>query len=137
MYAIIETVGKQYQVSPGDEIYIEKLEIGEEETVTFDKIVAVSKDDGFSVGNPYVGGAEVSGVVLKNGKAKKINIFTYKRKEGSTHKRQGHRQPYTKVRIDNVCGVTAVEKKADQKVDGGFKNYTAERLMKKQDNNEE
>ena len=102
MYAIIETGGKQYQVNEGDEIFIEKLEVNEEDTVTFDKVIAVGKDSGLEVGAPYVGGASVQAKVLKNGKAKKITVFTYKPKKGSSHRKQGHRQPYTKVRIDAI-----------------------------------
>ena len=102
MYAIIETGGKQYQVNEGDEIFIEKLEVNEEDTVTFDKVIAVGKDSGLEVGAPYVGGASVQAKVLKNGKAKKITVFTYNPKKGSSHRKQGHRQPYTKVRIDAI-----------------------------------
>ena len=76
MYAVIETGGKQYKVSNGDTIYVEKLDAAEESTVDF-KVVAVSTDDGFKVGTPYVEGAKVSGKVLKNGKGKKITVFTY------------------------------------------------------------
>ncbi|MGN1135501.1 MAG: 50S ribosomal protein L21 [Oscillospiraceae bacterium] len=102
MYAIIETGGKQYQVSEGDEIYIEKLDVNADDSVNFDKVIAVGKDSGLVVGAPYVDGAAVEAKVLKNGKAKKITVFTYKPKKGSSHKKQGHRQPYTKVRIDAI-----------------------------------
>ncbi len=102
MYAIIETGGKQYQVSEGDEIFIEKLDVNADDSVSFDKVIAVGKDSGFVVGAPYVDGAAVEAKVLKNGKAKKITVFTYKPKKGSSHKKQGHRQPYTKVRIDAI-----------------------------------
>ena len=102
MYAIIETGGKQYQVSEGDEIFIEKLDVNADDSVSFDKVIAVSKDSGLVVGAPYVDGAAVEAKVLKNGKAKKITVFTYKPKKGSSHKKQGHRQPYTKVRIDAI-----------------------------------
>lgn len=102
MYAIIETGGKQYQVCEGDEIYIEKLDVNADDSVNFDKVIAVGKDDGLVVGAPYVDGAAVEAKVLKNGKAKKITVFTYKPKKGSSHKKQGHRQPYTKVRIDAI-----------------------------------
>jgi len=102
MYAIIETGGKQYQVKEGDELFIEKLDVNADDTVTFDKVIAVGKDSGLEVGVPYVGGATVEAKVLKNGKAKKITVFTYKPKKGSSHKKQGHRQPYTKVRIDAI-----------------------------------
>ena len=102
MYAIIETGGKQYQVSEGDETFIEKLDVNADDSVSFDKVIAVGKDSGLVVGAPYVDGAAVEAKVLKNGKAKKITVFTYKPKKGSSHKKQGHRQPYTKVRIDAI-----------------------------------
>ena len=102
MYAIIETGGKQYQVNEGDEVFIEKLDVEADANVTFDKVIAVSTDAGLSVGAPYVNGAAVEAKVVKNGKSKKITVFTYKAKEGSTHKKQGHRQPYTKVRIEAI-----------------------------------
>ena len=102
MYAVIETGGKQYQVKSGDEIYIEKLESSADETVTFDKVLVLGEGEGkISVGNPYIKGATVTGKVLKNGKAKKITVFTYKPKKGEKRK-MGHRQPYTKVKIDAI-----------------------------------
>ncbi len=101
MYAIIETGGKQYQVNEGDEIFIEKLAAEADENVTFDKVIAVGKDSGLEVGAPYVSGATVEAKVIKNGKAKKITVFTYKPKKSSSRK-MGHRQPYTKVRIDAI-----------------------------------
>ena len=102
MYAIIETGGKQYRVENGDVIYIEKLNVAEEETVTFDKVIAMAPDKGaFKVGKPYVKNAVVTGKVLKNGKGKKITVFTYKPKKSSSRK-MGHRQPYTKVQIENI-----------------------------------
>lgn len=101
MYAIIETGGKQYQVNEGDVVFIEKLDVNAEDTVTFDKVIAVNKDDAINVGAPYVEGATVSAKVLKNGKAKKITVFTYKPKKGEK-KKQGHRQPYTQVRIEAI-----------------------------------
>ena len=102
MYAIIETGGKQYQVSEGDEIFIEKLDVNADDSVSFDKVIAVGKDSGLVVGAPYVDGAAVEAKVLKNGKAKKITVFTYKAKKGSSHRKKGHRQPYTKVRIESI-----------------------------------
>ena len=101
MYAIIETGGKQYRVSAGDQIFVEKLNVNENDTVEFDKVVAVSGDDGMKVGAPYVDGAVVKATVVKNGKDKKITVFTYKPKKGSARK-LGHRQPYTKVRIEAI-----------------------------------
>ena len=101
MYAVIETGGKQYQVKAGDEVYIEKLAVDADQTVTFDKVMAVGTDDGIKVGAPYVDGATVSAKVVKNGKAKKITVFTYKPKKGEKRK-MGHRQPYTKVVIEAI-----------------------------------
>lgn len=101
MYAIIETGGKQYQVKEGDVVFIEKLPVDAEQAVTFDKVIAVAKESGLAVGTPYVDGATVEAKVLKNGKAKKITVFTYKSKKGEKTK-QGHRQPYTQVRIEAI-----------------------------------
>ncbi|MDO4943629.1 MAG: 50S ribosomal protein L21 [Ruminococcus sp.] len=101
MYAVIETGGKQYQVKAGDEVFIEKLDVNAEDAVTFDKVMAVADDNGIKVGAPYVEGATVSAKVLKNGKAKKITVFTYKPKKGEKRK-MGHRQPYTKVVIEAI-----------------------------------
>ncbi len=101
MYAIIETGGKQYRVEPGSVIYVEKLEANENEEVIFDKVVAV-KDRTLKVGKPYVKDAVVKGTVVKNGKGKKITVFTYKPKKGSARK-LGHRQPYTKVQINEIA----------------------------------
>ncbi|MBE7046968.1 MAG: 50S ribosomal protein L21 [Ruminococcaceae bacterium] len=100
MYAIIETGGKQYKVSEGDVLFIEKLDVNEGETVKFDKVLAVSGDN-MVIGTPVVEGASVSATVLENGKAKKIIVFKYKPKKGSKTK-QGHRQPYTKVKIEKI-----------------------------------
>ncbi len=100
MYAIIETGGKQYRVENGDVIYIEKLGVEENEEITFDKVVAIS-DKTLKTGKPYVKDAFVKGTVLKNGKGKKITVFTYKPKKSSSRK-MGHRQPYTKVQITEI-----------------------------------
>lgn len=101
MYAIIETGGKQYRVSEGDVVFIEKLPVEAEEKVTFDKVIAVTKDDKFVAGTPYVDGASVEATVVKNGKGKKITVFTYKPKKDSKRK-MGHRQPYTQVKIEAI-----------------------------------
>ena len=100
MYAVIETGGKQYKVEQGDVVFIEKLGADEGETVTFDKVLMVGGDD-VKVGAPYVDGASVEASVLKNGKDKKIIVYKYKSKKGY-HKKQGHRQPYTKVEITGI-----------------------------------
>ena len=100
MYAIIETGGKQYRVEKGDVIFVEKLNAAEGEEVTFDKVVAV-KNTTLKVGKPFVKDAFVKGTVVKNGKGKKITVFTYKPKKGCARK-MGHRQPYTKVEITAI-----------------------------------
>lgn len=101
MYAVIETGGKQYRVSVGDVIYIEKLGVEDGADFSFDKVVAVGKDDGIVLGSPYVEGASVSATVVKSGKKKKITVFTYRPKKDSKRK-MGHRQPYTKVEIKSI-----------------------------------
>ena len=101
MYAIIETGGKQYKVEAGDVIYIEKLDVEADAEITFDKVIAIGGDDGIKVGAPYVEGASVSAKAVKNGKAKKIVVFTYKPKKNAKRK-MGHRQPYTKVEISAI-----------------------------------
>ena len=101
MYAIIETGGKQYKVENGDVIYIEKLDVEADSEVKFDKVVAVSDDNGLKVGAPYVKVANVTAKAVKNGKSKKIVVFTYRPKKGSKRK-MGHRQPYTKVEITAI-----------------------------------
>ena len=103
MYAIIETGGKQYKVSEGDVIYIEKLAAEAEQTVTFDQVLAVVDGADSKFGTPTVAGAKVEAKVLKNGKGKKLNIITYRAKKHSA-RRMGHRQPYTKVEITAING---------------------------------
>jgi large subunit ribosomal protein L21 len=100
MYAIIETGGKQYKVEEGQVIYVEKLNVQDGETVTFDKVLLV-KGDTVKVGNPFVEGATVTGKVEKHGRSKKIIVFKYKPKK-NYRKKQGHRQPYTKVTIEKI-----------------------------------
>ncbi|MDY4255245.1 MAG: 50S ribosomal protein L21 [Oscillospiraceae bacterium] len=101
MYAIIETGGKQYKVEANDVVFIEKLDVESDSEVVFDKVIAVAGDDGIKVGTPYVEGATVTAKAVKNGKAKKITVMTYKAKKNEKRK-LGHRQPYTKVEIVSV-----------------------------------
>ena len=101
MYAIIETGGKQLKVEEGSVIYVEKLDVAEGESYTFDKVVAI-ENNGLTLGTPYVDGAKVTCKVEKQGKEKKIIIFKYKAKKGSTRRRQGHRQPYTKLTVEKI-----------------------------------
>ncbi|EBF5195327.1 50S ribosomal protein L21 [Listeria monocytogenes] len=100
MYAIIETGGKQIKVEAGQEIYVEKLagEVGD--VVTFDKVLFVGGDS-TKVGVPFVEGATVTAKVEKQGRAKKLTVYKYKPKK-NYHKKQGHRQPYTKLTIDAI-----------------------------------
>ncbi len=100
MFAIIKTGGKQYKVSEGDVLFVEKLVAEEGETVTFDEVCAVSGDT-FVAGKPTVAGAAVTAKVLKNGKNKNIYILKYKSKKNEK-KKIGHRQPYTKVEIQKI-----------------------------------
>ena len=103
MYAIIKTGGKQYKVSEGDEIIIEKLEAEENASVTFEEVLGIFDDDTAKIGTPKVEGAKVTGTVIKNGKGPKIRIFKYKHKT-NYRRRQGHRQPFTKVKIEKIEG---------------------------------
>lgn len=100
MYAIIETGGKQIKVEKGQEIYIEKLAVEADEVVTFDKVLFVGGND-VKLGAPYVAGATVTAKAIKNGRGKKITVFKYKSKKNYRRK-QGHRQPYTKLVIENI-----------------------------------
>ncbi|MCD7947310.1 MAG: 50S ribosomal protein L21 [Oscillospiraceae bacterium] len=101
MHAIIETGGKQYKVTEGDTLFIEKLPQEAGDAVTFDKVLAVLDGDNATIGTPVVAGAKVDATIEKNGRGKKIRIFKYNPKKGY-RKRQGHRQPYTKVTIGKI-----------------------------------
>jgi len=103
MYAIIETGGKQYKVHEGDVVFVEKLNAEEGDAVNFDKVLLMSTDSGVTPGKPFVEGAKVEGTVLAQGKAKKIVVFKYKAKK-NIRKKQGHRQPFTKVQINKIVG---------------------------------
>ena len=103
MFAVIETGGKQYKVNEGDIIFVEKLEVEAGAKVEFDRVLALSTADGFKVGNPVVDGAKVTANVVKNGKAKKVLVMTYKPKKNEK-KKNGHRQPYTKLQIEKIEG---------------------------------
>ncbi|MCR1900224.1 50S ribosomal protein L21 [Irregularibacter muris] len=101
MYAVIKTGGKQYRVQEGDVIFVEKVEGQAEEQVEFNEVLAVSNEGKLTVGAPVVEGAKVVGKVVEQGKAKKIIVFKYKAKKDYRRK-QGHRQPYTKVMIEKI-----------------------------------
>ena len=101
MYAIIEACGRQYKVAEGDVVFFEKLDTEEGKKVTFSDVVLVADGDKVEVGSPFVKGAKVEGKVVSHGKGKKIVVFKYKPKKNYRRK-QGHRQPYTKVEITAV-----------------------------------
>ncbi|MCT4562824.1 MAG: 50S ribosomal protein L21 [Maledivibacter sp.] len=101
MYAIIETGGKQYRVQEGDTLFIEKIEATAGETVEFDKVLVVSNEGKLSVGTPFVAGAKVEASVVGQGKGKKVIVFKYKSKK-DYRKKQGHRQPHTKIKIEKI-----------------------------------
>lgn len=103
MYAIIETGGKQYKVQEGDIVLVEKLAIEDGNPVNFDKVLLISNDSDLTPGKPYVEGAVVEGTVLGQGKARKIIVYKYKAKK-NIRKKQGHRQPFTKVQINKIVG---------------------------------
>ena len=126
MYAIIETGGKQYRVQEGDVLNIEKLNVEAGETVEFDKVLVLAGEE-LKVGAPYVEGAKVFGEVIENGKAKKVIIYKYKSKK-DYRKKQGHRQPYTMVKIVSLGGEAPVKEtvaeeapKAEKKVSASMK----------------
>lgn len=101
MYAVIRTGGKQYQVKEGDILKVEKLDVEQGSTFNFEEVLLVSKEGEVTVGSPFVEGAKVSAEILEHGKAKKIVVFKYKPKKGYARK-QGHRQPFTRVRINSI-----------------------------------
>ncbi len=101
MYAIIETGGKQYRVQEGNTLFIEKIDVTAGETVKFDKVLVVSKEDNLSIGTPFVEGAKVEASVVEQGKGPKVIVFKYKSKK-DYRKKQGHRQPYTKIKIEKI-----------------------------------
>ena len=101
MYAVFETGGKQYKVQEGDIIYTEKLDAEPDATVEFDKVLSVFDGEKVKLGSPYVENVKVTGQVAKHGKQKKVIVFKMKPKKGYRRK-QGHRQPYTKVKIESI-----------------------------------
>ena len=101
VFAIFVTGGKQYKVQEGDVIFVEKRDVNDGDTVTFDTVLAADSDSGFSAGTPYIAGASIEASVIKNGKGKKIHILKYKSKKNEK-KKIGHRQPYTKLQIRKI-----------------------------------
>ena len=117
MYAIIESCGRQYKVTEGDVVFFEKLDAEEGKKVTFSNVVLVSDDGKVQIGNPYVKGVKVEGKVVSHGKGKKIIVFKMKAKKNYRRK-QGHRQPYTKVEITSIKSTARkTAAKAEEKVE--------------------
>jgi len=100
MYAIIETGGKQVRVEEGQDIFVELLNVEADQEYTFDKVMMIGGDK-TKIGTPYIKGATVTAKVVKNGKAKKVVVYKYKPKK-DYHRKQGHRQPYTKLTIEKI-----------------------------------
>lgn len=113
MYAIIESCGKQYKVAEGDVVFFEKLDAEEGKKVEFSNVVLVSEEGKVQVGAPYVKNVKVEGKVVSHGKGKKIIVFKMKAKKNE-RKKQGHRQPYTKVEITGIKASTASAKKSEK-----------------------
>ena len=101
MYAIVKTGGKQYKVAQGDVLFVEKLEANDGDVVTLDQVLAVAGENGLTVGAPVVEGATVTAKVVAQGKAKKVIVYKYKAKKDYRRK-QGHRQPYTKIVVEKI-----------------------------------
>ena len=101
MYAIVKTGGKQYKVAQGDVLFVEKLEANEGDVITLDQVLAVGGEEGLKVGAPVVEGATVTAKVVAQGKAKKVVVFKYKAKKDYRRK-QGHRQPFTKLVVESI-----------------------------------
>ena len=122
MYAVIKTGGKQYRVQEGDVITVEKLNAEAGEVVKFEEVLLLNDGKEVKVGTPVVEGAAVTGTVVENGKGQKVIIFKYKAKK-DYRKKQGHRQPYTMVKIESLTGETPVveEAKAAKKVSASMK----------------
>ncbi|HOE57252.1 MAG TPA: 50S ribosomal protein L21 [Bacillota bacterium] len=101
MYAIIKTGGKQYMVEKGDVLAVERLDAESGDKVMFDEVLAVGNEGELQIGNPVVAGAKVEATVIENGRGRKVIVFKYKPKK-DYRKKQGHRQPFTKVRIESI-----------------------------------
>jgi len=112
-HAIFETGGKQYRVKEGDEIFIEKLDAEIDAKIKFDNVLAILSEEDPKIGSPYVKGATVTAKVIKSGKAKKIIVYKMKRRKGY-HRKQGHRQPYTKLVVEKIAVKAAPKSKEKQ-----------------------
>ena len=134
MYAIIEECGKQYKVTKGDVVFFEKLDVEEGKKVTFDKVVLVSDEGKIEIGTPYVKGMKVEGKVVAHGKGKKIIVFKYKAKKNYRRK-QGHRQPYTKVEITAIKAPAAKKETAEATTETAAKTTTKKSTTTKRNTN--
>ena len=130
MYAIIEACGKQYKVVEGVVVFFEKLDTEVGKKVTFDNVILVSDEKKVQIGNPYVKGVKVEGKVVAQGKGKKIIVFKMKPKKNE-RKKQGHRQPYTKVEITAIKTATAKAEKPAEKAEGTEKKVTEKKVAEK------
>ncbi len=132
MYAVIETGGKQYRVSEGDVITVEKLNVEDGANVELDKVLILGEGSDIKVGTPYIDGAKIMGRVVESGKAKKVVIFKYKSKK-DYRKKQGHRQPYTMIEILSLDGKAPAKKSAPkaEKVEEQAEEVKANASMKK------
>ena len=120
MYAVIETGGKQYRVQEGDVLNVEKLNAEAGEKIEFTKVLALSDDNGLTVGKPYIENAKVEAEVVANGKAQKVIIFKYNSKK-DYRKKQGHRQPFTTVEIKSLGGTEEKKAEPEKKVSTSMK----------------
>ena len=131
MYAMIEACGKQYKVVEGDTVFFEKLDAEEGKKVTFDKVILVSDGKDVKVGDPYVKGVKVEGKVVSHGKGKKIIVFKMKPKKNERRK-QGHRQPYTKVEITSIK-LPATKAEKEEKVAEEKPKATTKKVAEKKE----
>ncbi len=113
MYAIVETGGKQFRVSKGDVIRVEKLAVAEGDSIALDQVMMLQSEAGTVIGNPYIDGASVNARVVENGKSKKVVIYKYKAKK-NYRKKQGHRQPFTELEIVEISTAGAQRASEDK-----------------------
>ncbi len=128
MYAVIETGGKQYRVTEGDVITVEKLGVEAGKKVDFDKVLVIGEGSDIKIGTPYVDAA-VSGKVVENGKGEKVVIYKYKAKK-DYRKKQGHRQPYTMVEITSIGGAKAAPAKKEEKTEAAKPSKSLKSMKK-------
>ena len=131
MYAIVKTGGKQYRVSKGDVITIERLATETGQSINLDQVLLISDEAGTTIGNPFIEGAFVVGTIVENGKSKKVVTFKYKAKK-DYRKKQGHRQPYTMVEIKDIIKTskkTAVENDSESAGKVAFKSMKKAELI--------